>query len=226
MEEQIKATLVKEITKINASLDAPLDEKQQGQLLEYLKLLRKWNQAYNLTAVRDPIEMVYKHIVDSLLVLPMLDKDLQQFDRPTFADVGSGAGLPGIPLAIARPHWQITLIDSNGKKTGFLKTVKRQLALANVSVVNVRVESLGQSFDAIICRAFAALKDIVKLTAPLWRENTSLWAMKGKYPSEELRELPKSYRVATAYTLGASDAEGKAEAERHLLKIVRDPALT
>ena len=221
MEELVKATLAREIARLNPSLDTPLSDKQQSQLLEYLKLLRKWNQAYNLTAVRDPVEMVDKHIIDSLLVLPILDKEFKQHDAPAFADVGSGAGLPGIPLAIARPHWQITLIDSNGKKTGFLTTVKRELALTNTSVINARVETLEQSFDAIICRAFAALDDIINLTTPLWRQETSLWAMKGKYPGEELRLLPKSYRVATAYTLGASDGEDKAE--RHLLKIVRHP---
>lgn len=223
MEELVKKTLEREITKINSSLAEPIGETQQDRLLDYLKLLHKWNQAYNLTAVRDPIEMIHKHILDSLLVLPMLDENFQRMEKPTLADVGSGAGLPGIPLAIARPQWQITLIDSNGKKTGFLTTVKRELGLSNVSIVNARVESLNQTFDAIICRAFASLKDIVELTATLCHEQSCLWAMKGKYPDEELRALPKSYRVASAYTLGVPDGVDKAEAERHLLKIVRHP---
>lgn len=197
-----------------------MSEKQQLLLGEYLKLLYKWNKAYNLTAVREPEEMIKKHIIDSLIILPALDKDFKETSRPTLVDVGSGAGLPGIPLAIARPDWHITLVDSNGKKTGFLTTVKRELGLTNIAIINARVETINQVFDAVICRAFASLEDIVLLTDKLWSDKTCLWAMKGKYPDEELRQLPKSYRVSATFSLSAP---GMASGERHLLKIIRQP---
>lgn len=223
MEEYLNDIPIEEIRKINPLLDHPLNREQEQLLTRYLKLLQKWNQAYNLTAVREPVEMIKKHIIDSLVVVPILDKDFLRLEMPpTLADVGSGAGLPGIPLAIVRPDWKITLIDSNGKKTGFLITVKRELGLENISIINARVESVSQIFDAVICRAFASLKDIVDLTQNLCNEKSCLWAMKGKYPDEELRQLPKSYRVSASYALTAADT---ADGQRHLLKIIRQPVL-
>ena len=223
MAELINKFLNKEILKITPVLGKPLNEKQELLLAEYIKLLHKWNQAYNLTAVREPEDMIKKHIIDSLIILPILEKDFERQSGPTLVDVGSGAGLPGIPLAIAQPSWEITLVDSNGKKTGFLTAVKRELGLNNISIINDRVENVNQTFDAIICRAFASLKDIVNLTEKLWSEKTCLWAMKGKYPDEELRQLPKSYRVSATYALTAPEIT---DGERHLLKIIRpNPAL-
>lgn len=217
MEEKIFLLLSEEIKKL--PLENQFSEKKVRLLAQYIGLLNKWNKAYNLTAVRDPEEMVQKHIIDSLSILPVLTKALAQQNKPTLVDIGSGAGLPGIPLAIAQPKWSLTLVDSNSKKTGFLNQVKQELELNNVAVINARAENIKQTYDAIVCRAFASLSDIVELTKGLWHEETALWAMKGKYPDEELRQLPKSYRVSATYPL---DVPGIA-AERHLLKIIRQP---
>lgn len=190
-----------------------LDEKQIKQLMQYLFALYKWNGAYNLTAVRDIMEMVSKHILDSLVILPILQKEVVV----TLADVGTGAGLPGIPLAIARPDWEITLIDSNSKKTGFLKHVRLITQIENINIVSARVESLETHFDAITSRAFSSLKDMAELTANIQRDDTTLWAMKGKFPEQELLELPKGYRVSASHQLRVPGIEG----ERHLLKITK-----
>ena len=217
MEEKIFLLLGEEIKKLPLAPEDQLSKAAIRSLARYTNLLNKWNQAYNLTAVRNPEEMVKKHIIDSLSILPVLIKAFRPGSSPRLVDIGSGAGLPGIPLAIARPDWNVTLVDSNNKKTGFLNHVKQELGLSNVTVVNARAESIKQSYDAIVCRALASLDDIIELTKGLWHESTVLWAMKGKYPDEELRQLPKSYRVSATYAL---DVPG-VDAERHLLKIIR-----
>lgn len=209
VEKKIQKILADGICDLNLSLD----EKQQRQLIQYLFLLQKWNAAYNLTSVRDIEEMASKHILDSLAVLPILEKD--KITR--LADVGSGAGLPGIPLAIASKNWTVTLIDSNGKKAGFLKHAIMLTKLENAHVINDRIENVIQTFDAVICRALAPLKEIVDLTKTIRRDDTTLWAMKGKYPEEELRGLPKPYMVSASSALKIPFCEG----ERHLLKIVK-----
>jgi len=219
VEEKIFRLLSEEIKKLSLPLENQLNENKIRLLAQYLGLLSKWNKAYNLTAVRDPEEMVQKHIIDSLTILPHLTKALEQQNKPTLVDIGSGAGLPGIPLAITQPEWSLTLVDSNSKKTGFLNQAKQELGLDNVTVINARAENIKQPYDAIVCRAFASLSDIVELTKNLWHEETVLWAMKGKYPDEELRQLPKSYRVSATYPLGVPGIA----AERHLLKIIRQP---
>ena len=219
MEEKIFRLLSEEIKKLSLSPENQLNETKIQLLTQYITQLNKWNQAYNLTAVRHPEEMVQKHIIDSLCILPYLSEALEQQKQPSLIDIGSGAGLPGIPLAIARPEWGVTLVDSNRKKTGFLNNIKQQLELEKVVVINTRAENINQVFDVIVCRAFASLKDIVELTKNLWHEKTMLWAMKGKYPVEELRQLPKSYRVSATYRL---DVPGE-EADRHLLKITQEP---
>jgi len=195
------------------ALHIRLDEKQVKQLMQYLFALYKWNGAYNLTAVRDIMEMISKHILDSLVILPILKKE--SFVR--LADVGTGAGLPGIPLAIACPDWKITLIDSNSKKTGFLKHVELITQIENTNIVNARVESLDACFDAITSRAFSSLKEMVELTTNIQHTDTALWAMKGKFPEQELLELPKGYRVSASHQLRVPGIEG----ERHLLKITK-----
>jgi 16S rRNA (guanine527-N7)-methyltransferase len=217
VEEKIFRLLSEEIKKLPLSSEEQLGEKKVRLLSRYVSLLNKWNQAYNLTAVRNPEEMVQKHIIDSLSILPYLTKTPEQHTKPTLVDIGSGAGLPGIPLAIAHPEWHITLIDSNGKKAGFLNNTKRELALDNLDILNTRVEKVEQQYDIITCRAFSTLAEIVELSKQLWRSNTCLWAMKGKLPEEELRRLPKSYRVSATYALDVPGVGG----ERHLLKIVR-----
>lgn len=195
------------------ALQIALDENQVKQLMQYLFALYKWNGTYNLTAVRDVMQMIDRHILDSLVILPILKKE----SFTTLADVGTGGGLPGIPLAIACPDRKVTLIDSNSKKTGFLKHVLLITKLENVQVVNARVESLETVFDVITSRAFSSLRDMVELTKPIQREDTVLWAMKGKFPEQELPELPKGYRVSASHQLRVPGIEG----ERHLLKITR-----
>ena len=166
-------------------LDLPLDK-----LLQYLDLLEKWNQAYNLTAVRDKADMVTRHVIDSLAILPMLK-------GKRILDVGTGAGLPGIPLAIARPDLEIVLLDSNGKKTRFLQEVKRVLSLVNVEIIQSRVENYRPShaFDTVISRAFSELGQMIQLTQHLI-ETDGIWlAMKGRIPKAELKDLQYPYHV-------------------------------
>jgi 16S rRNA (guanine527-N7)-methyltransferase len=195
------------------ALQINLDEKQIRQLLQYLFALYKWNGAYNLTAVRDIMEMINKHILDSLAIFPILQKE----SFVSLADVGTGAGLPGIPLAIACPDRKIILIDSNSKKTGFLKHAELITGIENIRIVNARVETLEENFDVITSRAFSSLKDMVELTAGIQHDKTSLWAMKGKFPEQELLELPKDYRVCASHPLKVPGIEG----ERHFLKITQ-----
>lgn len=166
-------------------LQLPLGAAAQAKLLAYVGLLDRWNRTYNLTAVRDPVDMVSKHILDSLAVLPMAGKG-------RLLDVGSGAGLPGIPLAIARAELEVTLVDSAGKKVRFMNHVKRELALANVHPLHTRVEDLepGEPFDTVISRAFASLTSFAEAVRPAAGTGSRLLAMKGRYPDEEIAALP------------------------------------
>ncbi len=159
-------------------------QEQQQRLLEYLALLMKWNQAYNLTAIRDPEEMVPRQLLDSLSILPLIR-------GRRILDVGTGAGLPGVPLAICRPDASFTLLDSNGKKTRFVQQAKLELGLENLEVQHSRVEQLADAvgFDTITTRAFAALPKIVELTAGLLADEGILLAMKGTAPQEEMTLL-------------------------------------
>lgn len=202
----LAGTLAQGIT----TLGLPLDAEQQERLLAYLALLVKWNQAYNLTAIRHPLEMVTKHLLDSLAVLPHLH-------GARVLDVGSGAGLPGIPLAIAAPAREFTLLDSNGKKTRFLLQAKGELRLSNLSVVHSRLEQYrpGQLFDTVTARAFASLADMVAGTAHLLAPGGSLLAMKGEYPQDELDALPPGFAVREIIALTVPGLE----AQRHLVRI-------
>jgi len=193
-----------------AALGLPLDADHQERLLAYLALLVKWNQAYNLTAIRDPLEMVTKHLLDSLAVLPHLH-------GTRVLDVGSGAGLPGIPLAICDPAREFTLLDSNGKKTRFLLQAKGELRLSNLSVVHSRLEQYrpGQLFDTVTARAFASLADMTAGTAHLLAPGGSLLAMKGEYPQDELDALPPGFVVREIIALTVPGLE----AQRHLVRI-------
>ncbi|MBU2005224.1 MAG: 16S rRNA (guanine(527)-N(7))-methyltransferase RsmG, partial [Gammaproteobacteria bacterium] len=159
--------------------------EQEQKLQRYLQLLQRWNKVYNLTAVRDPAQMQVLHIDDSLSVAPYIRGE-------TCLDVGSGAGLPGIPLAIIQPERHFTLLDTNGKKTRFMQQAVLELGLQNVDVIQTRVESwqAASCFDAIISRAFASLYDFVTFTGKHVCENGILYAMKGRYPDSELAELP------------------------------------
>jgi 16S rRNA (guanine527-N7)-methyltransferase len=156
----------------------------QQKLLDYLALLAKWNKVHNLTAVRDPDEMVTLHLLDSLAVLPHLHGD-------NLLDVGSGAGLPGIPVALTRPEINVTVLDSSSKKTTFLRQAKAELGLSNLEVVCGRVEEYQpeRKFDLIISRAFSDIAEFVKLTAHLRTEQGVWLAMKGVYPYDELAQV-------------------------------------
>ena len=170
-------------------------------LLNYLNLLHKWNHAYNLTAIRDINDMVRRHVLDSLAILPWIKKN-------RVLDVGSGAGLPGIPLALALPELQVVLLDSNGKKIRFLQEAKRVLSLANVEIVQSRVENYRPShgFDTVTSRAFSNLEQMIKWTQHLIAADGIWLAMKGRYPEEELAAIHHPYRVE-AYTVAGTDGD-------------------
>ncbi|ODC04782.1 16S rRNA (guanine(527)-N(7))-methyltransferase [Terasakiispira papahanaumokuakeensis] len=170
-------------------------DQQVQQLLDYLALLLKWNQAYNLTAVRDPAAMVERHLLDSLAILPYIDQTAESTSR--WLDVGSGPGLPGIILAIMRPDLGITLLDSNGKKSRFQFQAKVALKLDQVEVVQARVEAYQpeQAFDRIISRAFASLNDFLSLTRHLGHQDSHWLAMKGQYPTDELCQIPDDFTL-------------------------------
>jgi 16S rRNA (guanine527-N7)-methyltransferase len=158
-----------------AETDITLASDFAPQAVRFIQELAKWNKAYNLTAVRDPLAMVPLHILDSIVLHPFLNNEMQQI-----LDVGSGGGLPGIPLALAFPEKKFLLLDSNGKKTRFLSHVKMTLGLSNVDVVQSRVEDFAGGFDLITCRAFASLVDIVNGVGHLVRDKGSIFAMKSK----------------------------------------------
>lgn len=170
-----------------------LSPEQQTRLLDYLALMRKWNQAYNLTSITDPEQMVIRHLLDSLSILPFIGSS-------PVLDVGSGAGLPGIPLAIALPQHTFILLDSNGKKTRFLTQAKIDLGLKNIQVVHSRVENFHpqHSIAIVTCRAFAALDAILDSTRHLVTSSTRVLAMKAK---EEQVSLPAGYEQAASYEL-------------------------
>ncbi|PID34111.1 MAG: 16S rRNA (guanine(527)-N(7))-methyltransferase RsmG [Thiotrichales bacterium] len=193
-------------------LGVDLTRHQQEQLQQYLQLLQRWNKVYNLTAVRDPKQMLPLHLWDSLSVARLVQGD-------SCLDVGSGAGLPGIPLAVLYPERQFTLLDTNGKKTRFIQQAVLELGLKNVQVVQQRVEQWrsDSKFAAIISRAFASLADFVTVSAAHLQDNGVLYAMKGRYPDSEIAELPKGWVLARSHVL---DVPGL-DAERHLLELMR-----
>ncbi|SDT01280.1 16S rRNA m(7)G-527 methyltransferase [Halopseudomonas litoralis] len=193
-------------------LGLTLTEQQVAQLLNYLTLLNKWNKAYNLTAVRNPDEMVSRHLLDSLSVLPFVT-------GPRWLDVGSGGGMPGAILAIMLPDSDFTLLDSNGKKTRFLTQVKLELGLHNLQVVNSRVEAFtpAEPFDGIVSRAFSSLADFTGLTRHLSTPDTNWLAMKGLYPDAELQGMPDDFCVLRSEELLVPGCQ----ASRHLLILRR-----
>lgn len=174
------------------------DQKQIELLLDYLQLLVLWNKSFNLTALHDPLEMVSRHLIDSLSVLPCLDKE--KMNAETVIDIGTGAGLPGIVLAIMQPQLKIHLLDSNAKKTRFLFQVKLALKLDNIFIINQRAEAFSSEtgFDLIITRAFASLDKTLQLTSHLAHVNTTWLAMKGTMPDNELAQVnDQNYSIKT-----------------------------
>jgi len=173
-----------------AALGLALPAPDRERLLAYVRLLAKWNIAYNLTAVRDPLEMVTRHLLDSLVIVPHLH-------GARVLDVGTGPGLPGIPLAVARPELAFTLLDANAKKTRFVVQAVGELALKNVEVVQSRVENYRPSriFDTVVSRAFASIADMLAHARHLCAPGGRFLAMKGAYPEEELEALPAGYDV-------------------------------
>lgn len=197
-----------------AKLDRLLDQThlnlsadQKKQLVDFVALLDKWNKAYNLTSVRDPNEMLIKHILDSLVVSPYLQG--QQF-----IDVGTGPGLPGIPLAIANPEKQFVLLDSLGKRITFIKNAVRQLGLKNVVPVQSRVEEFqDQQFDGVLSRAFASLKDMTDWCYHLPNTSGQFYALKGQYHADELAEISQPITLVEVIKLDVPELVG----ERHLV---------
>ncbi|HJR11812.1 MAG TPA: 16S rRNA (guanine(527)-N(7))-methyltransferase RsmG [Rhodanobacteraceae bacterium] len=174
----------------------------QAKLLAYLDLLAKWNRTYNLTAVRDPGEMVSRHLLDSLAVLPYMH-------GKSLADLGSGAGLPGIPLAIARPDVAVTLVESNGKKTRFLREAVRSLPLSNVTVDQARVQDATGAFDTITARAFASLPDMLAWAGHLLAPNGRWLALKGRADPAELGAVPSGFRIIAVHDLQVPGIDGE-----------------
>ncbi|MCF8199388.1 MAG: 16S rRNA (guanine(527)-N(7))-methyltransferase RsmG [Sulfuritalea sp.] len=199
-----------------AALGLDLSADAQSKLLNYLALLKKWNRTYNLTAIRDEGEMLTQHLLDSLSMLPALQNSALAGRR--WADVGSGAGLPGIPLAIARPDMEMSLIETVEKKSAFQRQAKIELGLANVTVIGRRVEDLpdGQ-FDAVVSRAFAELVDFVRLAGHLLVQNGRLYAMKGLATEEEVKRLPVAWALVDRVQLHVPGLD----AQRHLLVLER-----
>ncbi|MCF6204926.1 MAG: 16S rRNA (guanine(527)-N(7))-methyltransferase RsmG [Methylococcaceae bacterium] len=171
-------------------LNLTADEKQIELLLTFIKLIEKWNKAYNLTAVRDQEDMVRLHLLDSLAILPHIEGN-------HIADIGTGAGLPGIPLAIFSPNVKFTLVDSNSKKTRFVQQAILELQLTNVSVINNRVENIQteKQFSSLILRAFSNMQNIITLTRHLIGKQGIVYAMKGQIPSEELVNFNEQYTI-------------------------------
>ncbi len=184
-----------------ADLGVSATERQIDLLLAFVRLIEKWNKTYNLTAIRNREEMLRLHILDSLAVLPFISGE-------NIIDVGTGAGLPGIPLAIFMPDVQFTLLDSNAKKTRFVQQAVLELKLENVEVVHSRVEQLKRAgeFDAVLSRAFASLHDIMQWTDYLLQAEGVLIAMKGQVPVAELEQLDRIYLVESIVVPGI-DAE-------------------
>lgn len=193
-----------------ATLGASLPDGAVERLLDYRELLERWNSAYNLTAIRDDREMVARHLLDSLAILPYVH-------GRSLADLGTGPGLPGIPLAIAEPAHEVLMVDSNGKKVRFLREAIRSLKLGNARALQSRVEDVEGTFECVTARAFASLADMLGWGGHLLAPNGVWLAMKGRHPAEELDGVPEGFRVEAIHALTVPGVEG----ERHLVVIRR-----
>jgi len=182
------------------------------RLISYLELLTKWNRVYNLTAITDPVEMLYLHLMDSLSVEPYILKNKHVID------VGAGAGLPGIPLAMVRDDLQVTELEKNSKKTRFMQQVKLELSVSNLDIHCGRVQDLKAlevKGDIIVARAFAALPAMLDLVEPISRCCESIFAMKGKLDQHELDDIPSAFRIEAVYPITLAERS----VERHIIHI-------
>ncbi|MFT7234997.1 MAG: 16S rRNA (guanine527-N7)-methyltransferase [Methylophagaceae bacterium] len=205
------ASLLQQIQQGCDGLALTLSDLQQQQLLDYVSLLAKWNKVYNLTSVRDIDEMVSRHLLDSLAILPYLSGN-------SLLDVGSGGGLPGIPLSIARPDLSVTLLDSNSKKTRFLHQVKAELRLENVTVFHARIEDANlPQFDLVTARAFSTISDIIDLTGRHCHHAGKLLLMKGVYPESELGAIGDDFSLQAIHVI---DVPGS-DRQRHLVELMK-----
>ncbi|EBZ6207990.1 16S rRNA (guanine(527)-N(7))-methyltransferase RsmG [Salmonella enterica subsp. enterica serovar Ruiru] len=202
--------MLNKLSRLLADAGISLTDHQKTLLVAYVDMLHKWNKAYNLTSVRDPNEMLVRHILDSIVVAPYL-----QGQR--FIDVGTGPGLPGIPLAIVLPDAHFTLLDSLGKRVRFLRQVQHELKLENITPVQSRVEAYPSEppFDGVISRAFASLNDMVSWCHHLPGEKGRFYALKGQLPEDEIASLPDNFSVESVEKLRVPQLEG----ERHLVII-------
>ena len=203
-------TVLNKLSRLLADAGISLTDHQKNQLIAYVDMLHKWNKAYNLTSVRDPNEMLVRHILDSIVVAPYLKGE-------RFIDVGTGPGLPGIPLSIVRPEAHFTLLDSLGKRVRFLRQVQHELALTNITPVQSRVEEFPSEppFDGVISRAFASLNDMVSWCHHLPGQNGRFYALKGQLPADEIDSLPAEFSVESVEKLRVPQLDG----ERHLVVI-------
>lgn len=230
MDEKERSQLLGRLDQGLETMALTLEPLTRERLIDYVLLLAKWNKAYNLSAIRDPLQMVSRHLLDSLSLLPRItalkDRAEEQVekggttgpDEPwRVLDVGTGAGLPGIPLAICLPDVHFFLLDSNGKKTRFVFQALTALKLANAQVVHTRIEnyqSPGQ-IAIVVSRAFASLADFARGCSHLCGPETRLLAMKGLYPDAEIAELPAKWQVIHSELLEVPEADG----QRHLLEL-------
>ena len=206
-------TLEERIADAVGSMGLALPDETLSRFASYLQLLEKWNRVHNLTAVRETERMVVLHLLDSLSVLPHIE------EVRTLIDVGTGGGLPGIPIALARPGLRVTLLDSSSKKTSFLEQARAELALTNVDVVCARVERWHpeRSYDVVVSRAFADLGEFIEQAQHLVAPGGRMLAMKGVYPFEEIARVPASHRVAQVAELHVPQLDAK----RHLVFVER-----
>ena len=187
-----------------------VSEDKQQMLIKFLEMVHKWNKAYNLTSVRDPLDMVAVHLVDSIAVTPFVQ-------GKRFIDVGTGPGLPGVPLSIMLPDSHFVLLDSLGKRIRFLKQVAFELKLANIEPVQSRVENYTseQGFDGVITRAYASIEDMLSSCEHLVEQNGQFIALKGQYPEQEIQSIPEGFALQQSNVI---DVPGL-EAQRHVIMI-------
>ena len=207
---ELKQSLLTELSDSLSGLAIDVSEFQCEKLIDFLLMMHKWNKAYNLTSVRDPQQMLYRHILDSIVIAPHLS-------RQHYIDVGTGPGLPGIPLAIVIPDKKFVLLDSLGKRVRFMKQAAFELGLNNIEPVQCRVEAYSGNIklDGVLSRAFASLKDMLHWSQHLVDSEGEYLALKGQFPTEEVEQLPDGFVLVDSIELSVPKLDG----ERHLLII-------